>query len=61
MIFHFFGSSDVIYPLNLVNTETQIGVEPFLLNKKKMSLSASQFAFDAATTKSNLHRLLRAY
>ena len=43
-----------------VNTEKEIGVRPFILDKKATKKS-SQFAFDAKTTKSNLHRLLRAF
>jgi midasin len=43
-----------------INTEMQIGVHPFVLDKK-VGTTSSQFAFDAKTTKSNLHRLLRAH
>jgi len=43
-----------------INTDRVIGVQPFMLEKKERALM-SQFAFDARTTKSNLHRLLRAY
>jgi midasin len=44
----------------LINTDDVIGVEPFSITKKA-STAASEFAFDAKTTKSNLHRLLRAF
>jgi len=43
-----------------VNTPEVIGVEPFTI-EKKASTTASEFSFDAKTTKSNLHRLLRAF
>jgi len=43
-----------------VNTPTEIGVQPFLLPKKEGS-QASLFTFQAATTRSNLERLLRAF
>ena len=44
----------------MTNSESKIGVKPFFLEKKTVQ-SQNQFAFDAKTTKSNLHRLLRAY
>lgn len=43
-----------------VNEEDKIGVWPFLI-EKRLGASGSDFAFDAKTTKSNLHKLLRAY
>lgn len=46
--------------LELVNTDHEIGVKPFLL-KKLGCPQPCHFAFDAGTTESNLHRLLRAY
>ena len=45
--------------IELVDTDQQIGVHPFYLQKKNAGQSA--FAFDASTTLSNLHRLLRAF
>ena len=42
-----------------MNSE-QIGVKPYLLDRRPSS-EDSPFAFDAVTTRSNLHRLLRAY
>ena len=46
-----------------VNTEIAIGVTPFLLDKRNTDSNNNvpKFAFDASTTKSNLHKLLRAY
>ena len=43
-----------------VQTADKIGVHPFLLDRKINSTDSS-FAFDALTTRSNLHRVLRAY
>jgi midasin len=45
--------------LKLVNTPQTIGVHPFYLPKQ--SPGQSSFAFDAETTLSNLHRLLRGF
>ena len=43
-----------------VQSQSQIGVKPFLLDRREKAME-STFAFDALTTRSNLHRVLRAY
>lgn len=43
-----------------VLNQNEIGVRPYIMDRRQAS-SSSEFAFDAKTTRSNLHRLLRAY
>jgi len=43
-----------------VNDDGKIGASPFFIEKRP-GAKACAFAFDARTTKSNLHKLLRAY
>lgn len=43
-----------------ISNDQQIGVQPFIIDKRGLN-QESTFAFDAKTTKSNLHKLLRAY
>lgn len=45
----------------LHNTETSLGVSHYSLDKKLEFASSTKFAFNAATTQTNLMKLLRAY
>lgn len=49
------GASD-----DFVLNKSQIGVKPYLLDRRPTAVDCP-FAFNAVTTRSNLHRLLRAY